>query len=150
MEGSTGVNKAGFVLPARYGSALRATVAVSAGPYGYALTIWTSGAVLCCRLAARWIPRDRPVSRCFCVTACSRPRDAWRQRAAPSNRRLARRQEEALETSCVLDIEDHRDFVARLEHKPTVRHDCSAVAYHLLNPGALADRQPTDGLPRDP
>ncbi len=30
----------------RYRSALRATVAASAGPYGYTLTIWTSGAVL--------------------------------------------------------------------------------------------------------
>ena len=38
--------KAGVVLPARYRSALGATVATSAGPYGYTLTIWTSGAVL--------------------------------------------------------------------------------------------------------
>ncbi|MGE5274692.1 MAG: hypothetical protein ACM3QU_13165 [Verrucomicrobiota bacterium] len=30
----------------RYRSALRATVAASAAPYGYTLTIWTSGAVL--------------------------------------------------------------------------------------------------------
>jgi hypothetical protein len=30
----------------RYTSALRATVAASAAPYGYTLTIWTSGAVL--------------------------------------------------------------------------------------------------------
>jgi hypothetical protein len=30
----------------RYKSALRATVAASAAPYGYTLTIWTSGAVL--------------------------------------------------------------------------------------------------------
>ncbi len=30
----------------RYRSALRATVAVSAAPYGYTLTVWTSGAVL--------------------------------------------------------------------------------------------------------
>lgn len=29
-----------------YRSAVRATVAASAGPYGYTLTIWTSGAVL--------------------------------------------------------------------------------------------------------
>jgi hypothetical protein len=35
-----------IVLSARYVSALRTTVAVSAGPYGYTLTIWTSGAVL--------------------------------------------------------------------------------------------------------
>jgi hypothetical protein len=34
------------VLKARYKSALRATVAASAAPYGYTLTIWTSGAVL--------------------------------------------------------------------------------------------------------
>jgi hypothetical protein len=34
------------VLLARYRSALRATVAASAAPYGYTLTIWTSGAVL--------------------------------------------------------------------------------------------------------
>lgn len=32
--------------PARYKSALRATIAASAAPYGYTLTIWTSGAVL--------------------------------------------------------------------------------------------------------
>jgi hypothetical protein len=31
---------------ARYRSALRATIAASAAPYGYTLTIWTSGAVL--------------------------------------------------------------------------------------------------------
>lgn len=31
---------------ARYRSALRATVVASAAPYGYTLTIWTSGAVL--------------------------------------------------------------------------------------------------------
>jgi hypothetical protein len=30
----------------RYRAALRATVAASAAPYGYTLTIWTSGAVL--------------------------------------------------------------------------------------------------------
>ena len=35
-----------MVLSARYRSALGATVATSAGPYGYTLTIWTSGAVL--------------------------------------------------------------------------------------------------------
>ena len=34
------------VVRARYKSALRATVAASAAPYGYTLTIWTSGAVL--------------------------------------------------------------------------------------------------------
>jgi hypothetical protein len=34
------------VIGARYRSALRATVAASAAPYGYTLTIWTSGAVL--------------------------------------------------------------------------------------------------------
>jgi hypothetical protein len=34
------------VLTSRYRSALRATVAASAAPYGYTLTIWTSGAVL--------------------------------------------------------------------------------------------------------
>jgi hypothetical protein len=34
------------VLPARYAAALRATIATSAGPYGYTLTIWTSGAVI--------------------------------------------------------------------------------------------------------
>jgi hypothetical protein len=34
------------VVGARYRSALRATVAASAAPYGYTLTIWTSGAVL--------------------------------------------------------------------------------------------------------
>ena len=32
--------------PKRYKSALRVTVASSAAPYGYTLTIWTSGAVL--------------------------------------------------------------------------------------------------------
>ena len=31
---------------ARYRSALRATIAASAAPYGYTLTVWTSGAVL--------------------------------------------------------------------------------------------------------
>jgi hypothetical protein len=30
----------------RYRSALRATVAASAAPYGYTLTIWTTGAIL--------------------------------------------------------------------------------------------------------
>ena len=39
-------SKQEIVLPARYESALRTTVATSAGPYGYTLTIWTSGAVL--------------------------------------------------------------------------------------------------------
>jgi hypothetical protein len=34
------------VASTRYRSALRATVAASAAPYGYTLTIWTSGAVL--------------------------------------------------------------------------------------------------------
>ncbi len=34
------------MLRSRYRSALRATVAASAAPYGYTLTIWTSGAVL--------------------------------------------------------------------------------------------------------
>jgi hypothetical protein len=34
------------VVRARYRSALRTTVAASAAPYGYTLTIWTSGAVL--------------------------------------------------------------------------------------------------------
>lgn len=37
----------------RYRSAVRATVAASAAPYGYTLTIWTSGAVLS---RARGIP----------------------------------------------------------------------------------------------
>jgi hypothetical protein len=39
-------NERAFVLSAKYRSALAATVAASAGPYGYTLTIWTSGAVL--------------------------------------------------------------------------------------------------------
>lgn len=39
-------HESGVVVPARYRSALGATVAASAGPYGYTLTIWTSGAVL--------------------------------------------------------------------------------------------------------
>jgi len=34
------------VVTARYKSALRATVATSAAPYGYTLTIWTTGAIL--------------------------------------------------------------------------------------------------------
>ncbi len=34
------------MLRTRYRAALRATVAASAAPYGYTLTIWTSGAVL--------------------------------------------------------------------------------------------------------
>jgi hypothetical protein len=34
------------VVSRRYLYSLRTTVAVSAGPYGYTLTIWTSGAVL--------------------------------------------------------------------------------------------------------
>ena len=34
------------VSPVAYKSALRTTVAASAAPYGYTLTIWTSGAVL--------------------------------------------------------------------------------------------------------
>ena len=34
------------VYPKRYKSALRVTIASSAAPYGYTLTIWTSGAVL--------------------------------------------------------------------------------------------------------
>jgi hypothetical protein len=39
-------NESASVLFAKYRSALVATVAASAGPYGYTLTIWTSGAVL--------------------------------------------------------------------------------------------------------
>jgi uncharacterized membrane protein YraQ (UPF0718 family) len=42
------------VLRANYRSALRAAVAASAAPYGYTLTIWTTGAVLS---HARGIPR---------------------------------------------------------------------------------------------
>ncbi len=34
------------VIGVRYRSALRATVAASAAPYGYTLTIWTTGAIL--------------------------------------------------------------------------------------------------------
>jgi hypothetical protein len=34
------------VVGVRYRSALRATVAASAAPYGYTLTIWTTGAIL--------------------------------------------------------------------------------------------------------
>jgi hypothetical protein len=34
------------VIGPHYRSALRAAVAASAGPYGYTLTVWTSGAVL--------------------------------------------------------------------------------------------------------
>jgi hypothetical protein len=34
------------VIGSRYRSALRASVAASAAPYGYTLTVWTSGAVL--------------------------------------------------------------------------------------------------------
>ena len=41
----------------RYRAALRTTVALSAGPYGYTLTIWTSGAVL---THARGIPSTGP------------------------------------------------------------------------------------------
>jgi hypothetical protein len=37
---------AGHALATRYRSALKATAAASAAPYGYTLTIWTSGAVL--------------------------------------------------------------------------------------------------------
>ena len=40
----------------RYRTALRTAVAASAGPYGYTLTIWTSGAVLS---HARGIPATR-------------------------------------------------------------------------------------------
>jgi hypothetical protein len=39
----------------RYRTALRATIAASAAPYGYTLTIWTSGAVLS---HARGIPNS--------------------------------------------------------------------------------------------
>lgn len=38
--------EAGNVIGQRYRSALRATVSASAAPYGYTLTVWTSGAVL--------------------------------------------------------------------------------------------------------
>ena len=38
--------QAGWALRAAYRPALRAAVAASAAPYGYTLTIWTSGAVL--------------------------------------------------------------------------------------------------------
>ena len=38
--------KAACVLWTPYRSAVRTTVAASAAPYGYTLTIWTSGAVL--------------------------------------------------------------------------------------------------------
>ncbi len=41
------------MLSSRYASALRTTVAASAAPYGYTLTIWTTGAVL---THARGIP----------------------------------------------------------------------------------------------
>ncbi len=34
------------MIGSRYRSALRATIAASAAPYGYTLTVWTSGAVL--------------------------------------------------------------------------------------------------------
>ena len=40
------LGEAHAVYPTRYKSALRATVASSAAPYGYTLTVWTSGAVL--------------------------------------------------------------------------------------------------------
>jgi hypothetical protein len=50
-----------------YRSALRATVASSAGPYGYTLTIWTSGAVLS---HARGIP-DTGEAVLFLVGAVS-------------------------------------------------------------------------------
>lgn len=40
------LSKRAQVLRTRYKSALRATVTASAAPYGYTLTIWTSGAVL--------------------------------------------------------------------------------------------------------
>jgi hypothetical protein len=40
------VGQAGWALRAAYRPALRAAVAASAAPYGYTLTIWTSGAVL--------------------------------------------------------------------------------------------------------
>jgi hypothetical protein len=42
----TTTRESGVVAAARYRSALGTTVAASAGPYGYTLTIWTSGAVL--------------------------------------------------------------------------------------------------------
>jgi hypothetical protein len=42
----TGVGEADGAVLARYRSALRTTIAASAAPYGYTLTIWTSGAVL--------------------------------------------------------------------------------------------------------
>jgi hypothetical protein len=46
-EGSLNEHAKPVNVPARrYKSALRATVAASAAPYGYTLTIWTSGAVL--------------------------------------------------------------------------------------------------------
>jgi hypothetical protein len=51
--------------PARYKSALRATIAASAGPYGYTLTIWTTGAVLS---HARGIPGS-PQALLFVVGA---------------------------------------------------------------------------------
>ena len=51
--------------PARYKSALRATIAASAGPYGYTLTIWTTGAVLS---HARGIPSS-PQALLFLIGA---------------------------------------------------------------------------------
>jgi hypothetical protein len=41
------------MMPVRYRSSLRTTVAASAAPYGYTLTIWTTGAIL---THARGIP----------------------------------------------------------------------------------------------
>jgi hypothetical protein len=55
------------VIRARYRSALRATVAASAAPYGYTLTIWTSGAVLS---HARGIP-DTVSALLFLIGAVS-------------------------------------------------------------------------------
>ncbi len=44
--GGRALAKTAVVIGVRYRSALRATVAASAAPYGYTLTIWTTGAIL--------------------------------------------------------------------------------------------------------
>ncbi len=60
-------SESGGVLAPRYRSALRVGVAASAAPYGYTLTIWTSGAVLS---HARGIP-STAVALLFLVGAVS-------------------------------------------------------------------------------
>ena len=75
--------KRSSVLQARYKSALRATVAASAAPYGYTLTIWTTGAVLSHARGIR--ARRRPSCSWSVPSRRTRSSEASRTAASPSS-----------------------------------------------------------------